>query len=383
MKRRHLVLSGPAALAASMMSSFPSRAATQGNVIKFGQSAALTGPQANYGRDIRDGIVAAFAAASAAGAATGGPRFELVTLDDAGLKNRCSENVSTLIDGGVSAIVGLTNGVAAEACIPLINNNQMALLGTASGNMGIRNGGPSGVFHVRAGYDLEYRRMANYIKDFGMRRIGYVYLKDTSPTNLAAMAQALNSVSIVPVETIAVDRNASSFTEVSTKLLDAKLDCVLFSVNSGPTATIINQMSTGGRYAGLFYASSYAGQDLMDALTARQQSCIMSMVVPRPNAGSVSVVARCRQDLAAVSPDLKLGMTTLEGYIAGRIAVEAARAALKVGGGERFSRGRLKESLAALRTDLGGYRVEFAPGVTQGSQYVDLIAIDRYGRLVG
>jgi hypothetical protein len=43
----------------------------------------------------------------------------------------------------------------------------------------------------------------------------------------------------------------------------------------------------------------------------------------------------------------------------------------------------LKESLAALRTDLGGYRVEFAPGVTQGSQYVDLIAIDRYGRLVG
>jgi len=63
--------------------------------------------------------------------------------------------------------------------------------------------------------------------------------------------------------------------------------------------------------------------------------------------------------------------------------VEAARVALKVGGGERLSRSRLKESIAALRTDLGGYRVEFAPGVTQGSQYVDLIAIDRYGRLVG
>ncbi|HEY0821862.1 MAG TPA: ABC transporter substrate-binding protein, partial [Rhizobacter sp.] len=74
---------------------------------------------------------------------------------------------------------------------------------------------------------------------------------------------------------------------------------------------------------------------------------------------------------------------TMEGYIAGRTAVEAARAALKVSGGERITRARLKESIAGLRADLGGYRVEFGPGVTQGSQYVDLIAIDRYGRLVG
>ena len=67
---------------------------------------------------------------------------------------------------------------------------------------------------------------------------------------------------------------------------------------------------------------------------------------------------------------MKLGITTLEGYIAGRTAVEAARAALKVSGGERISRARMKESLAGVKTDLGGYRVEFAPGVTQGSQYV-------------
>jgi branched-chain amino acid transport system substrate-binding protein len=382
MKRRNLVISGSAAWAASMVGSSPIHAAAPGNVIKFGQSAALTGGQANYGRDIRDGIIAAFTAASNASAATGGPRFELVTLDDGGVKSRCVENVSTLIDGGVSAIVGLTNGVAAEACLPAINNGQMALLGTASGNMGLRSSGPNGAFHVRAGYDLEFRRMANYVKDFGMRRIGYVYLRDTSPANIAAMTHALTALSIVPVETIAVDRSATSFSDVSAKLVAAKLDCVLFSANSGPIATIIDQMLTA-RYAGLFYASSYAGQDLMDALIAKKQSCIMSMVVPRPNAGGLNVVSRARQDLAAVGPEVKLGMNTLEGYIAGRTAVEAARAALKVSGGERISRARMKESLAALKTDLGGYRVEFTPGVTQGSHYVDLIAIDRYGRLVG
>ena len=380
MTRRQLVMGRPAIVAAGMLGSWSGGVASATSpVIKFGQSASLTGGQGSYGRDIRDGILAAFAAASAV---PGSPRFELVTLDDGGVKDRCIQNVGALMEGGVSAIVGLTNGIAAEACVALANNSQTALLGTASGNMGLRTGAANGVFHVRAGYDLEYRRMANYIQDFGMRRIGYVYLKDTSPANLTVMTQALNSVSIVPKEAIAIDRAATSFEDVSARLLEAKLDCVLISANAGPVATIIDQMNAG-RYAGLFYASSYAGQGLMDTLSAKKQSCIMSMVVPRPNSGSANVVSRAKQDFATLGGDAQLGITTLEGYIAGRTAVEAARAALKVSGGERISRARLKESLAGLRTDLGGYRVEFAPGVTQGSQYVDLIAIDRYGRLVG
>jgi hypothetical protein len=105
----------------------------------------------------------------------------------------------------------------------------------------------------------------------------------------------------------------------------------------------------------------------------------MSMVVPRPNAMGVSVVNQCQRDLALLPPGARMGMTTLEGYIAGRVAVDAALAAAHSG---NLSRGRLREALAGLRADLGGYRVEFAGG-TQGSRYVDLIAVDRYGRLVG
>jgi len=74
-------------------------------------------------------------------------------------------------------------------------------------------------------------------------------------------------------------------------------------------------------------------------------------------------------------------MTALEGYIAGRIAVEAAQNVMKTSGGT-VSRPRLREALAGLRADVGGYKVEFAGG-TQGSKYVDLVAIDRYGRMVG
>jgi ABC-type branched-subunit amino acid transport system substrate-binding protein len=204
-----------------------------------------------------------------------------------------------------------------------------------------------------------------------------VYLGDTSKANLEALNQALAAVGVEPKIALAIDRNSASFEGAAAELMNARLDCVLFTANAAPVARIIDHMSRA-KYPGLFYASSFAGQDLVDTLTARQQSCVMSMVVPRPNAMGVSVVNQCQRDIALLQ-NARMGMTTLEGYIAGRVAVDAAVAAVKSG---NLSRNRMREALAGLRSDLGGYRVEFA-GSTQGSRYVDLIAVDRYGRLVG
>lgn len=378
MKRRNFMLAASAGVAGASMSPFSTaRAATGSRVVRFGQSASLTGGQAVYGKDVQNGIAAAFAAASANEASTG-VRFELMTLDDGGIRSRCMKNAMSLVDSGVTALIGLTSGAGAEACIPVVEDAQIAMLGTASGNMGIRAGGNHGAFHVRAGYDAEYKRMVGYVKDFGMQRVGVVYLGDTSKANLDAMTAALSSLAIQPKVSIAIDRNATSFEGVANELMAAKLDCVLFTANAAPIAKIIDHM-TRAKFPGLFYASSFAGQDLIDTLTAKRQSCVMSMVVPRPTAMGVNVVAQCQRDLALLNNGARLGTTTLEGYIAGRTAVDAALAALKTGS---ISRARMKESLAGLRSDLGGYKVEFA-GTTQGSRYVDLIAIDRYGRLVG
>src|SRR6185436_17959733 len=101
---------------------------------------------------------------------------------------------------------------------------------------------------------------------------------------------------------------------------------------------------------------------------------------PRPSALGVGVVGQCKSDLAALGSGAALGVTTLEGYIAGRVAVEAARAAVKAGGA---TRGRMRDALSSLRTDLGGYRLAYAPDNPHGSQYVEMVVIDRYGRIVG
>ncbi|MBI5259228.1 MAG: ABC transporter substrate-binding protein [Burkholderiales bacterium] len=382
MQRRSFVHATTAAaltagLGLGLLGAGTARAAGHARVVRFGQSASLSGGQAGYGKDVRDGIAAAFAAASAA-EASHGLRFELVTLDDGGLRGHCVQNVKSLADSDVVGLIGLTSGAGAEACMPVVEEARIAMLGTASGNMGIRSAQAKGAFHVRAGYDAEFHRMAANVKEVGLQRVGVVTLGDTSQANLQAMTQALQALEINPKTTVAIDRNATRFDAVANQLLAARLDGVMFTANAEPVAQIIEHMRLA-RYTGLFYASSFAGQDLVDTLMARKRSCVMSMVVPRPNALGVSVVAQCRRDLALLKKESRLGMTTLEGYIAGRTAVEATLAAQRAGG---VSRSRLREAIAGLRSDLGGYKVDFG-GSTQGSRFVDLISVDRYGRLVG
>jgi branched-chain amino acid transport system substrate-binding protein len=367
------MLGGSALFAAGFIT--PARAES---VIKFGQSASLSGGQSGYGKDVRDGILAAFNAANKSDVK--GPRFELVALDDGGEKERCKANVKKLIDSGVSALIGLTSGAAAEACLPIVEEQKIVMLGTASGNMGIRSDKLTMAYHVRSGYDDEYRRMVTYVKEFNMQRVGYVFLKDTSPANQAAMTAALDAVGLKLTVSVPLDRNSKNFDAEVQKLLDAKLDCVLFTTNSHPISQIVAGMSAA-KYSGFYFSSSFAGQALIDDMIGKGQSIIMSQVVPRPNQVAAGVVKRCQEDLAALGGNARMGFTSLEGYIAGRVAVEASRLAAK--GNNDVSRARFKQALTELSVDLGGYRARFTPQSPQGSRFVDVVAIDRTGRIIG
>src|SRR5574341_457198 len=225
----------------------------------------------------------------------------------------------------MAALIGFTSGAATEAVLPLAEEAQIVLLGTASGNMGIRAPKLASPYHVRAGYDDEYRRMVQYVKDFGMNRVGYVYLKDTTPANQVAMNNALEAVGVKPVETVALDSNAKSFAAEADKLLAAKLDCILFTTNSAPIVSIIELM-VARRYPGMYFSSSFAGQPLIDDMAKKGVSVIMTQVVPRPNSVALPLIKQFHHDLASLGGGAEPGYTSLEGYVAGLVAVEAARA---------------------------------------------------------
>ena len=387
MKRRSVLGAWPAlamltpACWPALSGAAPSPAATAGSTVRFGQSASLSGGQARYGRDVRDGIAAALQAANRQEADKGAKalRFELVTLDDGGVKDRGLANVRQLIDAGATALLGLTSGAIAEAALPAVEAARIAMVGTASGNMGIRQASQAPVSHVRAGYDAEYKRSVQYMRDFGLKRIGCVRLQDTSGANLDAMHQALQAANIKPAVSVAIDRNHKDFSPAVRQLLAAKVDAVLFATNAAPILRMVEQLAAGG-FEGMYFASSFAGQDLVDGIALAGRSVIMSLVVPRPTALGLPVVNQCRLDLAALGGGAKLGITTLEGYIAGRVAVEAARAAAR---SERPGRDSFRAALSTLQADFGGYRVNFGAQQGHGSQYVDMVVVNRHGHIVG
>lgn len=374
MKRRSLVFITPAWWLGGSLGI--AQAASPHGVVRFGQSASFMGRQAQQGQEVRDGICAAFASASK----TGGVRFELLSRDDGGDPERCRRNTRALLAQGVSGFVGFTSSAATEASRGLIEDARIALLGTTSGTMGLRGERWPLQYHVRAGFDAEFRRMVSYVKDYGLRRVACVSMLDTSAADVAAMTAALNDVGVTLTVSVALEHGARSVEAEARKLVAAKLDCILFTTPAAPMVGMVEQL-LALRYRGLYVSSSLAGEDLIDAMARLDQGVITTQVVPRPNARLLPVAERCRRDLAALGRGTRKGFTALEGYLAGLVAVEAAQAGLRRDGS--LPRARFRDALAGLRTDLGGYKVDFAAGRTQGSHFVDVVALDRLGRIIG
>jgi branched-chain amino acid transport system substrate-binding protein len=342
------------------------------SAVKFGQSADFSGEQGRYGRDLRDGVQAAFKASRKAG----GPHCELVVREDAHDKNRAQTNIQSLIDTGVVGLICVTGAI--EASLPVIEQAQIPLLGAAGGNMTVRDPKLNMPFHVRAGFDEECKSLARYFKEFGVARLAYVQMKGHPLINQKVLNEALDNAGLKLLVSMSLNPAIKSFDDEVTQLMQSKIDGILFATPAEPIATITDQMTVRG-YKGLYFSSSLAGQGLLRIKERRAVSIMVSQVVPRPQTGS-PLCRKYRADLAAFNPALEPGYTSLEGYIAGRVAVAAVQDALRSG---PVSRRTLRESLSNLTLDLGGYSVKFSPNNSSGSAWVDLVGVGRNGQLLG
>ena len=125
-----------------------------------------------------------------------------------------------------------------------------------------------------------------------------------------------------------------------------------------------------------FVSISFVGTDaLAKALGNEGDGVVVTQVVPYPLDASVPVVAKYQAALKAANPDAKPGFVTLEGYLAGRLAVEALG---RVSGD--LTRQALLDTIAKSGPfDLGGFTLKFAANDNQGSNQVFLTVIQSDG----
>lgn len=343
--------------------------------ILIGQSAGLTGGQARYSQDVRAGIEAAFAAVNAKDGIRGRP-LQLVALDDAGKKENVVANTKELIEQHrVSALIGYTSGAGVEASLATLDAAGVPLIGPATGNMGIRAEFHRSLFHVRAGYADEMRKMVAHLATMGLTRFALAYLGDVGPANPQSMKNALDANKVTAVAAVALNRNADSFAREAETLLKGEPEVVLFISNGKPVTKLVAEMHKRG-YRGQFAIASFAGVGVIDDLQQSAHGLILSQVLPPPNSRHLRFIQAYQADMAAYQPKAELNYTSLEGYVAARVLIEGLKRAASE------APAKVIAGLETLdRFDFGGYEITFTSKNHDGSRYVNTGVVDRSGQL--
>ena len=344
--------------------------------ILFGQSAAFSGPAAELGRGMRLGIQAAFKEANDAGGVHR-RRLELVTVDDGYEPEAAIRNTRRLIeDEGVFALVGGVGTPTSRSAVPVADEAGVPYIAPFTG-AGFLRGEPH-VINLRASYAQETEEMVERLtRDLGIERIAVVIQNDSfGRAGLAGVRAAFERRGM---EAVAIGVYPRNTTAVKTAIVDIEVgrpEAVIIVGAYQPVAALI----AWARHIGLdpvFMTLSFVGSNaLAEELGPRGAGVYVTQVVPFPTARNSRVAAAYRRALRAHTPGAEPGFVSFEGYLAGRLVIEALERC-----GTAVDRDRFIQTLRdAGSIDLDGFRLVFGAGDNQGSDAVFLTVIDERGR---
>ncbi len=345
--------------------------------VKFSQVAALDGPAAALGQGMRLGILAAFEEANDNGGVHG-RQIVLESFDDGYEPDRSVTHVKSLISGNNHlGFIGAVGTPTSAATQPIATAAGMPFIGPFTGAGFLRDAELDNVFNVRASYFAETEAWIEYLVDRqGMASIALLYQDDSfGRVGLAGVTAALEKRGMTLAAEGTYTRNTLAVKRALLEIRKAKPEAVVMVGAYKPVAEFI-RLSRKLKFSPAFVNISFVGSEaLARELGTDGEGVIISQVVPFPWDTSVPVVAAYQAALAAVAKDANPGFVTLEGYLTGRLAIEALEAA-----GPQLTREGFLTALNGLRSvGFGGVMMQFGPGDNQGMDNVFLTRITKDG----
>ena len=384
MQRRQFVTIAPrlaAGLAAPALvrHAFAQDAGISSKSLTIGCSASLTGPLAGFGRDIKQGAEAALAQINARGGIHG-RMVQLQILDDGYVPQRTTENVQQMISQGsafaLMSCVGTPNNAG---ILPMIEDAGIPYVAPFTGASSLRKGARN-VFHVRASYTDEVRRLVQRLAGMGLKDIGVVYLDNAYGREmLEDSTRFLAEQGLKPLVQVALATDGKNLSDVLAKVGQARPAAVLLATAGAVSVELVRGLKTnnpGVLMAGLSVTLTSEGlKQLGDA----GSGLALTMVMPDPTRAKTALVRDYQAAMRARGiQEFNLG--TLESYTNTRVQAEGLERA-----GADPTRSKLRTALAGIRNlDLGGLVIDYsgqAPYV--GSRFVDMGVLNGAGRFVG
>ncbi len=365
--------------------------------IRFGQSAAFSGPAQELGIEMRRGIEAAFREINESGGVHG-RTLELVSLDDAYEPEAAIANTTRLIDQeGIFALIGAVGTPTSRSAVPVAAAGGVPYVAPFTGAAFLRDPKWANVINLRASYYQETEKMVDYLTGtLGIDRIGVLYQDDSfGQAGLSGVKIALDRRGLAMVGTGVYPRNTTAVKSGLLDLRSANPDAVVLVGAYQPVAHFIAWASQI-EFEPYFMTISFVGSNaLIEELGSDSTGIFVTQVVPPPNDDSAvlveektiravsetggatddpPVVEHYRRILASHSPDSVPGFVSFEGYLAGRLVIE-----MLVRCGPDPDRACFLGAMTSDEIiDLEGFAVQFGND-NQGSDAVFLTVIDDEG----
>lgn len=348
-------------------------AAPAADKILIGQSAPLTGSNAEIGKDIRAGALAYFARVNEAGGVQG-RKIEFVTLDDRNDRKLAGANAEKLVADGAVALFGFASATLSLDAMNVVKQKKVPFFAPFTGADAILKQNPY-VFVMRASYADELVKILEHWANLGFTRVTVVHYDDEIGNQNFATVERIMKAAGKGATSVKIKRNADVDAGAIAAIVKSDPEVIIATTLYGATTQVLRGLKGVKRPYTMTSLSFVGPSQFANAAGPDAAGVSVAGVVPPPTKTSLPVIGECGEALRKAGVK-ELNFTNLEACIAAKVLVEGLRRA-----GSEHSREALYKALAGIvNYDTGGYIVSFGGESRHGSHYVELTVIGKSGQ---
>jgi branched-chain amino acid transport system substrate-binding protein len=352
----------------------------------IGQVSSHTSPAvAANAKGLHTGITAYFDYVNANGG-VGGRKVRLVNKDDQFVPAKMIELTKEFAaDKNILALAGYQNtaGITEVSKQNLPGTLGIAMIAPFQGDRSIV--GAPNFFPFRSGYSDEVRALVREARFTEKKRVVVLYQNMTFGPPMAKLAgelakeQGLNIVDALAIDSLSKDiGTVAGVVAAATK---HSPDAIIVLVGGNFVPEVLKQIKNSPSLDGtqLYLPSIVPVQDVVKTVgEAKARGVVISQVVPYPFSATLPLVAEYQKLMKQYAPNEPLSFSSLDGFVVGKITVEALRRA-----GPKPTREKVLKALNNMgEYNLGGVYVNYTPKERKGWGGVDLTVIGPNGKLL-
>ena len=357
--------------------------------IRFGITAAFTGPVRERGRQMKLGIETAFNQVNDAGGIAG-RKLRIIAADDGNEPTRTLQAVRQLYEKDqIFGLIGSIGTATAAAAVPFALERRMLFFGAYTGGNVVRRDPPDRyVFNYRPSYAEEADAAVRYLvklRKIPIRQIAvFAQTDDLGDAGYAGVAKTYRSMGLndsailrlnYPRNTIEVDEAVNTL-----KAQKVPVRAIIMSASYRAAAKFIEK--TRAIFPEMIFTSisGVGGSSLAEELKLLgpryTTGVLVTQVVPAVS-GYSSAVLEYKNALAKYFPGEAPDYASLEGFVAANILIDALKRV-----GQQLDTERLVDTLEATRNlDLGlGVALNYGRSEHTASKKIWGTALDESGR---